>query len=108
MARKAQGGGRNNLQAWREKRELTQAKLAEKIGTTGAVISLLESGDRPLSDKWLYRLSDALDISPGWLYDLHPDDVSDDLLSLFRQIAPEDRNQVAEVMRTFIRRRNTR
>src|SRR5438128_1339033 len=55
---------KNFLRAWRELRRLTQAQLAESIDTTGAVISLLESGDRRMSDKWARRLGPALGIPP--------------------------------------------
>ena len=38
----------NFLRSWREHRGLTQGQLAEMVGTTGSVISLLESGARGL------------------------------------------------------------
>ncbi len=70
---------RNYLRAWREHRGLTQAKLAEAVGTTGAVISLLESGERGLSDKWLRKLAPVLRTRPGHLLEVDPADVDDDL-----------------------------
>ncbi|MFI4932989.1 MAG: helix-turn-helix domain-containing protein [Caulobacterales bacterium] len=106
MGRKGGGGGQNYLLAWREKRGLTQAQLAEKVGTTGAVISLLESGGRPLSDKWLRRIAPVLDIRPGWLYDVHPDEnASDDIFQIWPQIPPADRAHVLEIVRTFASKR---
>src|SRR3990167_10236693 len=46
----------NHLRAWREFRGLTQEQLAELADTKGSTISLLESGDRGLGDKWLRKL----------------------------------------------------
>lgn len=67
----------NYLRAWREHRGLTQSQLAESIGTEGSVISLLESGDRGLSDKWLRRLAPPLGTTPGILLDFHPEAVDE-------------------------------
>jgi transcriptional regulator with XRE-family HTH domain len=70
-------GGPNNLRAWRVHRGLSQAALAEKVGTTTNMIQYLESGERGLSLKWLRRLADALETTPGHLADYDPNDVRD-------------------------------
>lgn len=62
-----------NLRAWREHRGMTQADLASAVYTTAPVISLLESGARQLSVKWLNRLALALHTTPGQLLDHAPD-----------------------------------
>lgn len=62
----------NFLKAWREHRGLTQAELAHAAGTTGAVISLLEAGDRGLSEKWRLRLAPLLGVRPGDLMTSDP------------------------------------
>ena len=72
----------NFLRAWREYRGMTQAKLAEAVDTTGAVISLLEAGERGLSDKWLRRLAPVLGTTPGHLLDMDPHDVDHDLIEV--------------------------
>lgn len=41
-------GGPNNLKAWREYRQLSQAELAERVGTNANMIGYLESGERGL------------------------------------------------------------
>lgn len=81
----------NNLRAWRDFRKLTQAELAEKVGTTGAVISLLESGGRKLSPKWLYRLAPALGTTAGHLMDHDPNELPTDMLDVWVDISEEDR-----------------
>jgi transcriptional regulator with XRE-family HTH domain len=92
---------RNFLRAWREHRRLTQAKLAEAVGTTGAVISLLESGDRGLSDKWLRRLAPVLGTRPGHLLEVDPNDVSTDILDIWADIPEDRREQARDVLKAF-------
>lgn len=78
---------RNHLRAWREHRGLTQAQLAEIVGTEGSVISLLESGDRALSDKWLRRVAPALGTTPGILLDYDPNALGEEpLKAWFRAV----------------------
>jgi transcriptional regulator with XRE-family HTH domain len=70
----------NHLRAWREFRQLTQEQLAEKVGTAGNVISLLESGERGLSHKWLLKLAPVLGTTPGYLLDHDPNDLDSDIV----------------------------
>jgi transcriptional regulator with XRE-family HTH domain len=99
---------RNYLRAWREHRGLTQARLAEAVGTTGAVISLLESGERGLSDKWLRKLAPVLGTRPGHLLEIDPADVGDDILDIWADIPEERRDQARDVLKTFRARREGR
>lgn len=94
---------RNHLKAWREFRQLTQEQLGERIETTGAVISLLESGHRKLSPKWLRKLAPALGTSPGHLLDHDPNDLPTDILDLWATIPEENREQALKVLETFRR-----
>ena len=68
-------GGPNNVAAWRKHRGMTQAELAAKVvpPTNTNMIQYLESGERGLSLKWLRRLADALDTTPGHLADHLPE-----------------------------------
>lgn len=91
----------NFLRAWREHRGMTQAKLAEAVDTTGAVISLLEAGERGLSDKWLRRLAPVLGTTPGNLLDMHPKDVDDDILEIIRSMSKEMQDQAKSVLRAL-------
>jgi transcriptional regulator with XRE-family HTH domain len=95
---------RNHLKAWREHRGMTQARLAEAIGTTGAVISLLESGDRRLSDKWLLKIAPVLNTRPGHLLELDPSEAGNDILDIWADIPEERRDQARDVLRTFRRK----
>jgi transcriptional regulator with XRE-family HTH domain len=91
----------NHLRAWREYRGMTQARLAEAIGTTGAVISLLESGDRGLSDKWLRKIAPVLNTRPGHLLELDPSEADDDIFDIWADIPEERRDQARDVLKTF-------
>lgn len=55
----------------REKLKMSQADLAEAIGTSQPQIKRLEAGERTVSKKWAERLSPALHVTPeiilfGW------------------------------------------
>ncbi len=92
---------RNFLRAWREHRGMTQTRLAEAIGTSGAVISLLESGDRGLSDKWLRKIAPVLGTRPGHLLEIDPADLSDDILEIWAEIPEDRRDQARDVLKAF-------
>ena len=63
--------GESPLRVWREHRNLTQVELAAKVGTTGATISRLESGDM-IGDRKRWRpIAEALGVS---IDDLLPTD----------------------------------
>jgi transcriptional regulator with XRE-family HTH domain len=93
----------NHLRAWREYRRLTQADLAEAVGTSDAVISLIEAGARGLSDKWLRRLAPALNTTPGHLLDHDPNEVSVEILDIWATVPAESRGHALEVLRTFVK-----
>ena len=92
---------RNYLRPWREYKGLTQARLAEAIGTTGAVISLIEAGERRLSDKWANKIGPVLGIRPGFLFDTDPNDLDTDIMEIWTEIPEERRDQAREVLKTF-------
>ena len=92
---------RNYLRAWREHRRMTQAKLGEAVGTSGAVISLLESGERGLSDKWLRKIAPVLGTRPGHLLEVDPNDVSNDILEIWSEIPEDRREQARDVLKAF-------
>lgn len=101
MARRSTKESVNYLRAWRENADLTQDQLAEKVGTAGNVIGLLESGERGLSDKWLRRLAPHLGTTPGHLLDYHPDDVDASFLAEVIEAGKTNRAQVLAVIRAL-------
>ena len=92
------------LRLWREYRRLTQEELAAKAGTTKGVISLLESGERRLSDKWLRRFAPLLKVQPGWLLDYDPESLDRSVLEIWAAI-PEDRHDEALQMLRILARK---
>lgn len=84
----------NNLRAWREFRELTQDELAALVGTNGSVISLLESGSRGLSLKWLLKLAPALKTKPGMILDHDPNNLDTSILEIWANV-PDDLKPIA-------------
>ena len=91
----------NNLRAWREHRGLTQDQLAEKVGTAGNVIGLLESGERGLSDKWLRKLAPALGTRPGFLLDHDPNDIDAAFVEEVIEAGKRNKAQVLAVIRAL-------
>lgn len=104
MGRKVEKPAANHLRAWREIRELTQEQLADKVGTAANVISLLESGERGLSHKWLLKLAPALGTTPGFLLDYDPYRIDTSFLDVALSV-PEDRRDEARQMLEIIRKR---
>jgi transcriptional regulator with XRE-family HTH domain len=94
----------NNLRAWREYRELTQEQLAEKIGTTPGVISLLESGKRGLSLKWLLKFAPALRTTPGMILDHDPNDLDTSILEIWATVPDAVKPQATQILQTFSRK----
>lgn len=103
MARSADAREINHLKAWREFRHMTQDELAEAAETTGSVISLLESGARKLSPKWLRKLAPVLNTTPGYLLDHDPSDLPTDVLDTWASIPEADRPKALEVLKAFKR-----
>ena len=95
-------GGPNYLRDWRDYRKLTQDDLAAAVGTTNSVISMLESGDRQLSAKWLRKLAPALGTTPGFLLDHNPYDLPNDILDIWNRAAPEEQKQIRALAETVI------
>lgn len=96
-------GGPNHLKAWREHRKMTQADLASKVGTNANMIGYLEGGERGLSAKWLRRLADALEISPGHLLDHDPSTLPTDILEIWMAADMAQRRQLSEVAKALVR-----
>lgn len=92
---------KNNLRAWREFRKLTQEELADKVGTSAAVISLLENGQRGLSASWLQRFAPHLDVPPGFLLDYRPGDLTTDMLQAWAAVPQGQKSQALAALRRY-------
>ena len=96
-------GGPNHLAAWREYRKLTQAALANMVGTNANMIGYLESGERGLSAKWLRRLAPALDTTPGMLLDHNPLDLSADVIDIWSHADLRQKRQLSDIARALVK-----
>ena len=92
---------RNYLKAWRTKRGMSQDQLAERAGTTKAVISLLENEKRPLSSKWLRAFADILGTTPGYILDHDPNEISADIFDLWSRMDLGDQRKAASILTAF-------
>jgi len=93
--------GPSHLKAWREFREMSQEDLAEKVDTTASQISMLETGERGLSAKWLRKLAPALGTTPGHLLDHDPTTIDNDVFDIWMEIDRRDRDTALRVLRSF-------
>lgn len=94
-------GGPNHLRAWREHRGWSQDRLAKEVGTTQHQIAYLERGERALSAKWLRRLADALNTTPGHILDFEPDDIDNDIIDLWSRIALDDKDRARKILKAL-------
>lgn len=78
---------------------MTQEELADKVGTAGNVIGLIESGGRGLSHKWLMKLAPALDTRPGFLLDFDPNDIDREFIEAAIDLPRDKRPQALEILR---------
>lgn len=101
MPKKPTRQAANHLRAWREHRGMSQEDLADRVGTAGNVISLLESGGRKLSDKWLHKLAPVLGTTPGFLLDHDPNDIDAAFLDAAMAVPKERRAQALQILQTF-------
>lgn len=83
---------------WREKKELTQEQLAERIGTTHVTVSRMETGSRQWNSGYLAALAHALGIEPQDLFH-HPDKPTID--ELLRHASPDERVRAVEVVKAL-------
>lgn len=51
------------IRTWRLAKNLSQADVAELLGTTNQQVGRLESGQRKVTVDWLYRIADAFGIT---------------------------------------------
>lgn len=103
MADADKNGGPNHLRAWREYRKISQAQLAEMVGTNANMIGYLESGERSPSLKWLRRLADALDTNVGMLAQFDPNDLDADMIEIWATSSNREKRKILEIARLVVR-----
>jgi len=81
---------------------MTQEELAKAVETTQHQIAYLESGERGLSGKWLRRLAPVLKITPGFLLDHDPNDLSDDIIEIWTSADDRKKQQIAAIIKAVV------
>lgn len=87
----------NRLKEIRKQRKITQEQLGEMVGATKMQIWRLERGDRQLTQKWLSRLSKALDCSIADILPKSDADIIKAKENEFSDLSEEEKN----LIRTF-------
>ena len=91
------------LQEWRKHRNnMTQAQLAERSGVTQGLISQLENNKSDYTGNTLNALARALDCEPADLIMRNPLD-TEAPWSIWDTLAPPERRQAVEIMKTLKR-----
>lgn len=93
----------NHVRAWREQAGLTVADLAQHLGVTQAIVSLLEDGRIVLSAKWMRRLAAIFGIKPAFIA-IDPAQLDDALFDAVG-VPPESQEHARQVLDTFRRPR---
>jgi len=92
---------RHFIKEWRQYRNLTQDKLADRLDISTASLSRLESGKQPYTQDVLEALADALSCEPADLIMRDPT-ATDAIWSLWEQAKPEHRPQILAVVAAMI------
>jgi transcriptional regulator with XRE-family HTH domain len=90
----------NFIRHWRKFRQLTQEKLADRVGMSTASISQIESGKQGWTDATLYALADALRCEAGDLLMRNPLD-TEAPWSLWARLKPDDRKKAIVILKTL-------
>ena len=93
----------HKLKAWRKYRRLTQAELAERVGTSESVVSELENSKAEMSLKWLYRFSKALNTTVGFLVEHDPENLDTDIMEIFANVPDDMKPQAKRTLKAFQR-----
>ena len=94
------------IRQWREFRELTQEKLADRLGMSKAQLSRIEAGLQPYSQDFLEACAEALMTDPASLLMRDPS-APDAIWSIWDQARPAEREQIAAVARALVKRTGT-
>lgn len=88
------------LREWRKYRDLSQGKLAERLGTSKGYISDLEAGRRQYNQDQLEAIADALGCEPADLLIRNPlDDAA--FWSIWDQVPEADRPAALKMLRAL-------
>ena len=93
------------IKAWREFRNLSQERVAERIGISRENYGRIEAGKIPYNQDFLEVCADALNCSVSDLLEKHPgvETAIDQVKALLQAQSPGRQNQILEMAKTLIR-----
>ena len=94
---------RTFIKAWRKYRGMSQAQLADRLGTTNSSISRIEHGLQPYSQEVLEAIAEALMCEPGDLLTRAPS--QDAIWTVWETASDSERGTIVEIAKTIIGRR---
>lgn len=105
-----------NLKLYRNKRNLTQAQLAEKLNVHVSTIARIETAEHQISAKNIDRIVEILDISYREFFDysmpeeIHPakDDLLDKMNMLAKTLPADDLQYFITCMKNYISLKKSR
>ncbi len=91
---------RHYFKEWRKYRGLSQDRLADRLGTTGATVSRMENGQVQYNSGYLQAMAEALDCEPRDLF-YPPDRPSAD--KLLEKASPEMQQKVYSLIEELLK-----
>lgn len=91
---------RTFLKEWRVFRDLSQEALADRIGTSVASVSRIETGSQPYTQDYLEAAAAALMTDPASLLMRNPQD-ADAIWSIWDNAKAGDRQKIVDIARTI-------
>jgi transcriptional regulator with XRE-family HTH domain len=88
------------IRQWRKARDLSQAKLAERIGISVPQLSRIETGEQEYRQDLLELIAEALRCEPADLLMRDPSK-PEGIWSIWDTLEPIQRDQIAEIAKTF-------
>ena len=93
---------RTFFKEWREFRDLSQERLAERLETSVASVSRIESGKQPYTQDYLEALAHAMQTDPASLLMRDPSD-PDAIWSIWDNAKPGERRMIIDLAKTVIK-----
>lgn len=79
-----------NIKKFRKEKGLTQKELADRVGISGAFMSLIEKGTNNPSEENLQKIADVLDVSVNDLITKDPSSPLEELISLLIELTEKE------------------
>lgn len=91
------------VRQWRKRAGLSQEQLAEKIGCSVALVSMVERGQRQYDQEFLEAAAVALSATPDMLLRINPEDEAfvDTAYDQLRRIPEADQKKALAILEAF-------